>query len=78
VPVRDPKRICRAWNEILRMGPSEYEELSRAARQRIIHFYSLEKCLRRYETLYAGLCRSKPRSRETGDRAHSASKPETA
>lgn len=55
VPPRDPQQLAAAIAELLDSGDEMLAQLGRAARQRILDNYALERIARRYERLYLDL-----------------------
>ena len=41
VPPRDPEALANAWGELIELGPAGREALGKAARSRVIKYFSL-------------------------------------
>ena len=52
VPVRDPKSLAGAMNELIGMDFTNRSELGQRARLRVLECFALERAVREYETLY--------------------------
>jgi glycosyltransferase involved in cell wall biosynthesis len=52
VPLRDPRALADAWEEMMDIGPSARMALGRAARSRVIEHFTLESVVARYDALY--------------------------
>lgn len=55
VPAKDPDALARAWDQLVEIGTEARANLGAAARSRIEKHYSLQRIVKRYENLYAGL-----------------------
>jgi glycosyltransferase involved in cell wall biosynthesis len=63
VPIRDPSALAAAWRDLIDLGSSGREALGRAARRRIEQHYGLAMTVRRYQTLYEDLVRTRVHGR---------------
>ncbi len=59
VPPRAPEALANAWKELIDLGSEGREALGRAARARIIDYFSLDSVVSQYETLYESVLTKK-------------------
>jgi glycosyltransferase involved in cell wall biosynthesis len=52
VPPRNHEALANAWLELIEKGSAYRQSLGRAARQRIIDYFSIDSVVRQYESLY--------------------------
>jgi glycosyltransferase involved in cell wall biosynthesis len=55
VPPRDPVALAQGWQDLLALSPVSRRQLGEKARERIKINYSLDRCVRDYESLYESL-----------------------
>lgn len=55
VPPQNPEELAHAWKELVIMDGEERKALGKAARARIIEYFSLESVIARFESLYIDL-----------------------
>jgi glycosyltransferase involved in cell wall biosynthesis len=56
VPPRNPSRLARAIEELLRLGAVGRAELGKRGRQRIMDHFSIDSVVRQYEKVYERAC----------------------
>ena len=52
VPIKNPKALATAWQELISLGQENRKTLGEAARNRIINYFSLDSVVAQYENLY--------------------------
>jgi glycosyltransferase involved in cell wall biosynthesis len=52
VPPRNPEALANAWKELIALGAEGREVLGKAARSRIIEYFSIDSVVAQYESLY--------------------------
>lgn len=55
VPARQPEALAQAWEDVLRLAPTERVELSERSRQRVLEHFSLSHAAQQYEQTYLEL-----------------------
>lgn len=63
VPPRDSEALANAWRELIELGPGGREALGRAARARVMEYFSLRSVVAQYETLYENVIAQKASER---------------
>lgn len=52
VPPRNPEALANTWKELIDQGAEGREVLGKAARARIIEYFSIDSVVAQYESLY--------------------------